>query len=252
MLYQHGFRAQFFSALTNPSTRVVNNLTYSVIGVIGSLLAIGGQLTIGDISSFLIYANLFGKPFNEITSVFTQIQTALAGAGRIFSLLDMADEPENGSLLLSQPKGKVEFCNVSFSYREDRPLIQHFNLIVQPGQKVAIVGRTGAGKTTLVNLLMRFYDVNQGKILLDGIDLRDYNRDSLRSLFLAGCCRILGYILQPFETILHMEVRKPAKKKLLRLQNRPMRIGLSVGCQRVTIRFLLKLEKISLKVRNSC
>lgn len=183
VLYQHGFRAQFFSALTNPSTRVVNNLTYSVIGVIGSLLAIGGQLTIGDISSFLIYANLFGKPFNEITSVFTQIQTALAGAGRIFSLLDMADEPENGSLLLSQPKGKVEFCDVSFSYREDRPLIQHFNLIVQPGQKVAIVGRTGAGKTTLVNLLMRFYDVNQGKILLDGIDLRDYNRDSLRRCF---------------------------------------------------------------------
>lgn len=104
VLYQHGFRAQFFSALTNPSTRVVNNLTYSVIGVIGSLLAIGGQLTIGDISSFLIYANLFGKPFNEITSVFTQIQTALAGAGRIFSLLDMADEPENGSLLYRSPR----------------------------------------------------------------------------------------------------------------------------------------------------
>lgn len=183
VLYQNGFRAQFFSALTNPSTRVVNNLTYGVIGVIGSLLAIGGQLTVGDISSFLIYANLFGKPFNEITSVFTQIQTALAGAGRIFSVLDMTDEPADGPLLLSQPKGKIEFCDVSFSYREDRPLIQHFNLTVQPGQKVAIVGRTGAGKTTLVNLLMRFYDVNQGKILLDGVDLRDYNRDSLRRCF---------------------------------------------------------------------
>lgn len=138
------------------------------------MLAIGGRLTIGDISSFLIYANLFGKPFNEITGVLTQIQSALAGAGRIFAILDMEDEPADGGVLLPHAKGLVEFRDVCFSYRKDSPLIQHFQLVVQPGQKVAIVGRTGAGKTTIVNLLMRFYDVDSGCILLDGKDLREY------------------------------------------------------------------------------
>lgn len=184
-LYNSGVKSQFYGSLANPSTRLVNNITYSVIGVIGSITAILGRITIGDISSFLIYSNLFAKPFNEITSVITQIQSALASAQRIFQVLD--EEPEKPdtpeAVSLDKCLGHVVFDRVSFSYTPDHPLINNFNLDVKPGTKIAIVGHTGAGKTTIVNLLMRFYDVDSGSISIDGTCIKNITRDSLRRSF---------------------------------------------------------------------
>ena len=183
-LYEKGIRAQFFGSLTNPSTRLVNNITYAVIGITGSVLAILGQITIGDIASFLIYSSLFAKPFNDITAVFTQLQSAAASAKRIFYILDLPEEENKPALAdLKVTAGRVIFENVSFSYDSSRPLITNFNLDVAPGKKIAIVGHTGAGKTTLVNLLMRFYELNNGRILIDGIDIKDMSRDQLRHNF---------------------------------------------------------------------
>ena len=184
-LNEAGRAAQFYSSLTNPSTRLINNLTYTFVGVIGSIAAIRGLISIGGISSFLIYANLFSKPFNEITGVLSQIQAALTSAQRVFDVLDLEPETPDGNKVLSAGalKGRVEFRNVSFSYKSDEPLISHFNLTVVPGSRIAIVGHTGAGKTTLVNLLMRFYDVDGGEISVDGVNIRDIPRDNLRRLF---------------------------------------------------------------------
>ena len=184
-LYETGVKSQFISSLSNPSTRVVNNIAYAVVGVCGSLAAIHGSLTAGGISSFLIYAVIFAKPFNDITNVLAQMQSAAASAQRIFHILDLEPEtpdPEHPANL-EKCNGHVEFDDVSFSYRPDRKLIEHFSLNVKPGSSVAIVGHTGAGKTTLVNLLMRFYDVQEGRILIDGTEIRDMSRDGLRSLF---------------------------------------------------------------------
>ncbi len=183
-LYEKGVRAQFFGSLTNPTTRLVNNITYGIIGVIGSVLTILGQITVGDIASFLIYATLFGKPFNDITAVFTQLQSAAASAQRIFQVLDSPEEENNSLADPAVPcRGEVSFEHVSFSYVSGRPLIEDFNLRAAAGQTIAIVGQTGAGKTTLVNLLMRFYEVDQGCIRLDGKDIREMKRDSLRRSF---------------------------------------------------------------------
>jgi len=184
-LYKSGVKAQFYSSLTNPSTRVVNNITYGVTGVIGSLTAISGRISVGGISSFLIYSNLFAKPFNEITGVLNQMQAAIASAQRIFPIIDMEPESPDAPKILesSGTKGHIEFKEVYFAYNPQKPLIKNFNLNVKPGSRVAIVGRTGAGKTTLVNLLMRFYDVDSGAILIDGIDIRNVTRDSLRNNF---------------------------------------------------------------------
>ena len=184
-LYETGVKSQFISSLSIPSTRIVNNLTYAAVGVIGGLSALSGRITVGDITSFLIYAIVFAKPFNDITNVLTQIQAAAASAQRVFRILE--EEPETpdreNAAELTSCAGKVEFRDVSFSYAPGRKLISHFDLSVAPGSRVAIVGSTGAGKTTLVNLLMRFYDVDRGSILIDGIDIRDLKRDSLRAQF---------------------------------------------------------------------
>lgn len=183
-LYEKGVRAQFFGSLTNPTTRLVNNITYAAVGVIGSILSIEGQISVGDIASFLIYASLFAKPFNDITAVFTQLQSAVASAQRIFYILDLEqeDEPEQRQILPCS-KGTVSFEHVHFSYVPERPLIEDFNLQVEAGRKIAIVGQTGAGKTTLVNLLLRFYEIESGSIFLDGIDIRMLSRDELRKNF---------------------------------------------------------------------
>lgn len=182
-LYKSGVKAQFYSSLTNPTTRLVNNITYAAVGVIGSLAAIYQGLTVGNISSFLIYANLFAKPFNEITGVLTQVQAALASAARVFVLLDLEEEMDGGRMLPKAITGDVTFRHLHFSYTPDRPLIEEFNFTAHAGEKIAIVGRTGAGKTTLVNLLMRFYEPSAGSITVDGVNIADMPRDALRRCF---------------------------------------------------------------------
>ncbi|WP_343209274.1 ABC transporter ATP-binding protein [Anaerolentibacter hominis] len=184
-LFQVGTRSQFYGAMANPTTRLINNTIYSVIGVTGAVMAIMGSITVGNISSFLIYSNLFSKPFNEITSVITQIQTAFASCGRIFALLDEEEEIKDApdARELSTCEGNIRFDHVAFSYVEDKPLIADLNLDVKAGSRIAIVGRTGAGKTTLVNLLMRFYEVKKGAIYVDGIPIDQIKRDSLRRNF---------------------------------------------------------------------
>lgn len=182
-LYKSGFRAQFFSALVNPTTRLVGNLTYAFVGVLGCLFALSGRLSIGGITSFIMYVNVFSKPFNSITSIFTQIQAGIASSERIFGVLEEPEEISDADLPAidsASVTGRVEFKNVDFSYNKTKELITGMNLTVEPGEKVAIVGRTGAGKTTLVNLLMRFYDVDAGAITLDGHDVARITRDSLR------------------------------------------------------------------------
>ncbi len=184
-LYETGFKSQFISSLSNPSTRIVNNIAYAAIGVIGAVSAIYGKISVGDITSFLIYAIIFGKPFSDMTGVLTQIQAAAASAKRVFHLLDLETETpdEKDAVQLKSCAGHVQFREVSFAYQPGQRLIENFNLDIAAGSRVAIVGRTGAGKTTLVNLLMRFYDVNKGAILVDGIDIRDLPRDVLRGQF---------------------------------------------------------------------
>ncbi|WP_405174437.1 ABC transporter ATP-binding protein [Paenibacillus sp. FSL H8-0261] len=184
-LYQTGVKSQFYGSLSNPTTRLVNNVTFSVIAMIGSVMVIRGHFTVGDLSSFLIFSNLFAKPFNEITGVITQLQSATASAQRIFAILDLTPEPADskGAKIMSTSQGTITFEKVSFAYNPERPLINDFSLEVKPGTRVAIVGQTGAGKTTLVNLLMRFYDVDRGSIKIDGVDIKTITRDSLRRNF---------------------------------------------------------------------
>lgn len=178
-------KATFFSSITNPSTRFVNGLVYTGVGIFGAFSAIQGRITVGQLSSFLNYANQYTKPFNEISGVVTELQNALACAGRIFHFLDEEPVPKNAAdaKTLDQVEGRVRFENVSFSYTSEVPLIEHMNLEVKPGQRVAIVGPTGCGKTTVINLLMRFYDVNKGKITLDGVPIQDLTWESLRSSY---------------------------------------------------------------------
>lgn len=184
-LYFAGQKAQWYSSMTNPTTRLINNLAYVAVTICGAFMALSGKLSVGSIASFLTYSNQFAKPINEITAITSQIQSAIASAGRIFALLD--EEEEVPVLLrtrmnIDSKKGTgIDFCNISFSYREDVPLIQDFNLHVEKGTMVAIVGPTGSGKTTLVNLLMRFYEVKKGSILIDGVDITDMEREVLRS-----------------------------------------------------------------------
>ena len=175
-------RAVFFSSLTNPCTRFVNSLVYAGVGLTGAIAAVSGALTVGGLSSFLSYANQYTKPFNEISGVVTELQNALACAGRIFELIDepaQTPDPENAKPL-ADVKGEFAIKDVSFSYSEERKLIEDFSLRVKPGQRVAIVGPTGCGKTTLINLLMRFYDVKRGVITVDGVETRDVTRKALR------------------------------------------------------------------------
>lgn len=186
-LYVRGQKAQFASSLTNPSSRFVDHLAYLMVGLVGGLLALktGSGVTIGIISSFTIYSSQFTKPFIELSGITIQIQTAIAGLDRSFELLkepvEQADDPD--ALTLTDAKGKVVFDHVDFAYQKDQRLIENFNLTVQPGETIAIVGKTGAGKSTLVNLLMRFYEVDHGTITIDGTDIRHLTRDSLRQQF---------------------------------------------------------------------
>ena len=186
-LAKASLRATFYSSITNPSTRFVNSLVYALVALIGALLCLAGStaMTIGKITSFLSYATQYTKPFNEISGVVTELQNALACASRVFELIDQPLQvPDADPAYIPQSiQGNVTFEHVSFSYSEHRPLIRNFNLSVKPGQHVAIVGPTGCGKTTLINLLMRFYDVNEGKITLDGGDIRSYQRHTLRSSY---------------------------------------------------------------------
>ncbi len=176
--------ATFFSSLTNPSTRLVNNIIYAAVALVGALSAVGGGISVGDLSVFLSYASQYAKPFNEISGVVTELQNALACAARVFSLLDEDDRvPDKENAAVLSPKGTVDLKDVCFRYVPDRPLIEDFNLHVKPGQRIAIVGPTGCGKTTMINLLMRFYDVNSGAILVDGTDIRNATRHSLRKSF---------------------------------------------------------------------
>ena len=177
-------KAIFFSSLTNPATRFVNNIVYAGVGLVGALNAVRGGITIGQLSVFLSYANQYTKPFNEISGVVTELQNALACAARVFELLDAEDQvPEAENAAALQPDGHVQLQDVSFRYLPDRPLIEGLSLDVQPGQRIAIVGPTGCGKTTLINLLMRFYDVNSGSIKVSGTDIRDVTRASLRGSY---------------------------------------------------------------------
>lgn len=176
--------ATFFSSLTNPSTRLINNIVYAVVTLISALYAVSGHISVGQLSVFLSYASQYAKPFNEISGVITELQNAFTCAGRVFELLDESDEiPESRDPKSPAPKGNVEIKNVSFSYVPSRPLIENLSLSVKSGQRIAIVGPTGCGKTTLINLLMRFYDVNQGSIEVDGVDIRDMARKDLRTRY---------------------------------------------------------------------
>ena len=184
-LYQCGQKAQFYSSLSNPSTRFVNGVVYAAVGIIGAISAIFGSLSVGQLSCFLTYANQYTKPFNEVTGVITQLQMAFASAQRVFKVLEEPSEQPDSrdAVTFRNVKGKVDIQDVSFSYEENRKLIEHFHLHVKPGQRIAIVGPTGCGKTTLINLLMRFYDVNSGEILVDDVPITKGTRDSLRRQF---------------------------------------------------------------------
>ena len=179
----YSLRATFFSSITNPSTRFVNSMVYAAVGITGAYAVIRGFMTVGQLTSFLSYANQYTKPFNEISGVVTELQNALASAARVFELIDekaiLDDKPD--AAVLTHVEGKVELVNVDFSYTPDRKLIENFGLNVDPGQRVAIVGPTGCGKTTIINLLMRFYDVDSGSIKVEGTDIRNITRKSLRT-----------------------------------------------------------------------
>lgn len=184
-LYGYGYKAQFYSAMSNPCTRFVNGLVYAAVGITGALLAINtGSITAGRLSTFLMFSNQYTKPFNEITGVITELQTAMASARRVFAVLDEPTESDDSALPeINECDGTVKLENVSFGYTEDKILLQHINLAVENGQKIAIVGPTGCGKTTLINLLMRYYDVSGGRILVSSHPVTDIKRDSLRKCF---------------------------------------------------------------------
>lgn len=183
-VYVSGVKSQFLGALANPSTRVVNNIVYASVCIAGSLYVIAGYMTVGALSSFLSYANQYTKPFNEISNVFTELQTALACATRVFHLLDTPSEPQQSKTqTLAHREGHVQIQNLAFSYDPNKPLIENLNVEAKPGQTIAIVGPTGCGKTTLINLLMRFYEPQQGQILIDGINIQNMSREYVRSLY---------------------------------------------------------------------
>ena len=189
-LEKASLRAIFFSSMVNPSTRFVNSVVYAGVGLTGALIAIGGGISVGNLTSFLNYANQYTKPFNEISGVVTELQNAMACAGRVFELIEtpaQSAEPERPERP-EKVTGAVEIRNLRFSYDPEKPLIQNFNLRVQPGQRIAIVGPTGCGKTTFINLLMRFYDPDGGEIRMDGVNTQNMNRHELR--------RSVGMVLQ--------------------------------------------------------
>ncbi len=182
-LEEVGIKASFFSAITNPCTRFVNNIVYACVAFAGASFAIAGNLSVGGLTCFLNYANQYTNPFNEISGVLTELQNAFASAKRIFEVIEQEEEKDDGKGNLENVQGKVEFKEVEFGYTENKMILDGINFVVEPGTKIAIVGPTGCGKTTLINLLMRFYDLNSGKILIDQKDITDVNRTSLRKSF---------------------------------------------------------------------
>jgi ATP-binding cassette subfamily B protein len=226
-----GQKAVFYSSMTNPCTRFVNSLVYGAVGVLGAFLCIGGSLSVGQLSCFLTYANQYTKPFNEISGVITELQNALACASRVFELMEEPQQEPDApdAVCLTEVDGSVSIDDVSFSYRPEVPLIQHLNLQVKPGQRIAIVGPTGCGKTTLINLLMRFYDVDAGQIRVSQTPIRQMTRNSLRSSY--------GMVLQ--DTWLkagtireNIAGRKLRRKRSKRRQRRRTRTVLSGVCRR--------------------
>ena len=184
-LANRSLKAIFYSSITNPATRFVNSLVYTVVGLVGAFFVLNSQLSIGQLAAFLTYANQYTKPFNEISGVMTEFQNSIACASRVFELMEEPMESEEGKEinLPEMIKGEVQFEQVSFSYQKDQSLIEDFSLEVKPGEKIAIVGPTGSGKSTLINLLMRFYEVDKGNITIDGISIKDMTRQQLRQLF---------------------------------------------------------------------
>lgn len=182
-LYVSGVKSQFLGAIANPSTRVVNSIVYASVCIAGALYVVMGRMSVGALSSFLSYANQYTKPFNEISNVFTELQTAIASSARVFDLLDTKSEEESGMEVIDEVKGHVQIENLIFSYEPNQRLIENFNVEAKPGQMIAIVGPTGCGKTTLINLLMRFYDPQLGRIMIDGVDIHNMSRHYLRSLY---------------------------------------------------------------------
>jgi ABC-type multidrug transport system, ATPase and permease components len=183
-LYVSGVKSQFLGALANPSTRIVNSIVYASVCIAGSLYVISGRMSVGALSSFLSYANQYTKPFNEISNVFTELQTALASASRVFYMLDTPNEVKvTNTKVIPVPQGHIQIKNLTFSYEKNQKLIENLNLEAKPGEMIAIVGPTGCGKTTLINLLMRFYDCRSGSISIDGVNIMDMEREYLRSLY---------------------------------------------------------------------
>lgn len=217
-LQKYSLRAIFFSSITNPSTRFVNSLVYAAVAVAGAFSAIGGGITVGQLSSFLSYATQYTKPFNEISGVITELQNAIACAGRMFELIE--EEPEipdaPSAVSVTDIDGRVDLNNVYFSYTPDRKLIEDFTLHVKKGQKIAIVGPTGCGKTTVINLLMRFYDVNSGSIDVSGVDIMGYDKIFIKTRILVWYYRKHGLRQELSGRISLWESRMPQKKRLLR------------------------------------
>ena len=184
-LSEYSLKATFFSSITNPATRFMYSAIYAGVAIAGCFSVIGGMLTVGQLSSFLSYTNQYTKPFNDITSVLTEFQNSIASAARVFELIDEPSAPAEpaDAIVLTEPEGRILLQDVDFSYTPQVPLIQGLNLSVEPGQRIAIVGPTGCGKTTLINLLMRFYDVQKGSIQVDGHDIRQITRHSLRTSY---------------------------------------------------------------------
>lgn len=183
-LRRYSLKAIFFSSLTNPTTRFINNIIYAVVGLVGGIFAVNGIMTVGGFVSFLAYSTQYTKPFNEISGVITELQNALACIARIFELIDEPPEvSDKGNMSLDNPRGDVAFNNVAFSYDKNKKLIEGFNFFAPAGKKIAVVGPTGCGKTTLINLLLRFYDVDKGSITVDGEDIKNIARESLRTHF---------------------------------------------------------------------
>ena len=184
-LYETGVDAQFYSSITRPCARFINAIIYASVGIFGALSAIQGRLSVGQISSFLIYANQYTTPFSEVTGVVTQLQTAFASAERLFRVLDELDEVQDAAdaIVMEKTEGNIQIKGVSFSYNPEVELIKNLDVTVKPGDKIAIVGPTGCGKTTVINLLMRFYDVDRGAIKIDGIDIKQMTRSSMRNMY---------------------------------------------------------------------
>ena len=183
-LRRYSLKAIFFSSLTNPTTRFINNIIYAVVGLVGGIFAVNGIMPVGGFVSFLAYSTQYTKPFNEISGVITELQNALACIARIFELIDEPPEvSDKGNMSLDNPRGDVAFNNVAFSYDKNKKLIEGFNFFAPAGKKIAVVGPTGCGKTTLINLLLRFYDVDKGSITIDGEDIKNITRESLRTHF---------------------------------------------------------------------